>query len=201
MAIGAHGCYFGEDSDIVYALNVCTPKHKPPSWHPDAWHRLEVAGPNAALAYMEPRGKNNMPLYNDFKREHLLGMKKKEVKISQWDLPMQCRHLQSGARECKGGCYVLEKGAKGDGYWKCGRTDCQGHVYCDRIYVYNKEHWYVCFGEKGKRMVCVDPKLGLTLFNDRGVIPKPPQTELGVGVGEQANDSGEDSDNNRYTRY
>ena len=87
-------------------------------------------------------------------------MKKKEVKISQWDLSVLCKHLKAGAHECKEACYVLEEGGKTSD-WFCGRNDgkgqndCQGHVYCGSV-VRDAEYDSACFGKKGKRMVCIN---------------------------------------------
>lgn len=167
MAIGSHGCYLGEDSDVVYTLTVCVPERKPHSWVPDAFSRLQLPDPNAG-PFQPPRDPKNPAFYltNDFKRKHLIGMKTKEIKISSWDLPVQCKHVRkSGSRGCSKLCYVLEEGGKSKDYWKCGRVDCQGHVYCDRV-AHDAEHDSVCFGKKGKRMVCVDPSLNLKLYND-----------------------------------
>lgn len=162
MYIGSHGCYVGEDSDFEYTLTVCIPERKPPSWAPDCWSRLPTLKRNAALPYMIPRDeeKPNFPKYNGFEEKHLLGMKKKEVKISQWDLSVLCKHLKPGVYECKEACYVLEEGGKTSD-WFCGRNDgkgqndCQGHVYCGSV-VRDAEYDSACFGKKGKRMVCIN---------------------------------------------
>jgi hypothetical protein len=167
MATKSQGCDRGGDNDVEYTLTVCTPARKKHPLVPGIFSRHHLSKPNAALAYTIPRDPDNPTLYltNDFKEKHLLGMKAKEVKISQRDLPVQCQHVRkSGSRGCTEGCYVLEEGGEGSDYWKCGREDCQGHVYCDKV-AWEAQFDTACFGKKGKRMVCVDKSLGLTLYN------------------------------------
>lgn len=165
MATETFGCYKDKDSDTDwYHLTICVPERKPPSWVPDCWSRLHTLKPNAAIPYMLPRDEKepNFPKYNDFHEKHLLGMKKKLVKISPRDLSLLCKHLKAGARECHNACYVLEEGQKGvnKSDRTCGRTDgkgqkdCQGHVYCGPV-VRDAEYNFECFGKKGKRLVCI----------------------------------------------
>jgi len=56
-------------------------------------------------------------------------------------------------KSCKELCYFLEKGGDVSTWW-CKREDCQGHVYYGPVMTDGKGR--SCFGEKGKRMVCLE---------------------------------------------
>jgi hypothetical protein len=92
------------------------------------------------------------PNYDDFSEKDLTKMPTKAVPLEAWQFPveMRCAHVELN-KECKEGCYVLEKG--GDvSKWRCKRDDCEGHVYGRNVE--KDEEGRSCFGKKGERMVC-----------------------------------------------
>jgi hypothetical protein len=161
MATKSHGCSQGKDSDVEYFLTVYTPKRKQ-SMRPAASHRTHIPKNEGGYMIYTPKPNPGVKQYNGFEFKDLVDMKTKEVKISERDLMFKCHHIQElGVRECKVGCYVLEKGGNNSD-WDCQRADCQGHVYSGPSAWAN--NGFACFGKKGERMVCIDPKLDLSVI-------------------------------------
>lgn len=147
-----------EPHTTKYTLTVLCPPRPPPRWLPVFFTRPGPSKPNVGSTYtIRPSDYDPAnPNYDCFELRHLDNgtMTPKIVKtISAWfPADMRCEHVYEG-KECVKGCYVLEKG--GDiRRWSCQREDCEGHVYCGRVLRDAKGR--VCFGEKGKRMVCIE---------------------------------------------
>lgn len=160
MATETHGVHKDEDSDTVYTLTVYTPKRKKP-FMPACVHRTHYPKNEGGYMISPEDPYRGVKQYTDFKRKDLVDMKTKEVEVSGRDLMFKCRHIrESGVRECKGGCYVLEKGGNKKEFWGCQRGDCEGHSYNGPAAW--ASNGFLCFGKKGKRMVCIDPSLELS---------------------------------------
>lgn len=143
-----------EPHTTPYILTVFVPPRPPPRWLPSVFTRQPVNPTNTGSNY-RIRAEDTNPNLDCFELKHLHSLPTKSVTItSLWFLPeMRCKHLQNGANTCEEGCYFLEKGGDGLARWKCGRGDCEGHVYCGPVM--KDGVGKACFGEKGKRMVCL----------------------------------------------
>lgn len=147
-----------EPHTTKYTLTVLCPPRPPPRWLPAIFTRPGPSkNPNVGTKFViRPSDYNPAnPNYDCFERRHLAQMKAKTVTITSAWFPadMRCEHVQN-RHDCEEGCYVLEKG--GDvGRWSCKREDCEGHVYCGRVW--EDGDGRACFGKKGARMVCIKP--------------------------------------------
>ena len=167
----------GETEDTaIYTLTV----YKPP--RPSFWKRnFDIFAREGNFrnhvegAPRPPMNPVPKPKYGEFKSGDLDGWEKEgrmdtlEVDsnylLSEW----RCSHIQGGKKVCAEKCYVLEKGKT----WErrkingtslmtkypvsgstCTRIDCEGHAYQGPVMT-DKEG-RKCFGEKGKRLVCID---------------------------------------------
>jgi hypothetical protein len=140
-----------ESNKTPYMLTVFEPTRPPAFWKPKIFTRQPVTHPDVGATAKLPPGNSN-PNLDNFQPDDLPELPRKTITIKSksFDLDMRCDHVEN-SHTCDKGCYVREKG----GDWcreKCARKDCEGHVYMGRV----KEHEGVkCFGEKGKRMVCL----------------------------------------------
>ncbi|KAF1935446.1 hypothetical protein EJ02DRAFT_127614 [Clathrospora elynae] len=143
-----------EPCTTLYTLTVYKPPHLLASWIPRLVTRTPVTHPNSGATYkISPDHLN--PDLDCLELKHLDDMATKIVTIkSAWFPPdMRCDHVQGGEKRCDQGCYVREKGGRVN-RWTCERRDCDGHVYCGRVKLDNEGK--ACFGESGKRMVCLE---------------------------------------------
>jgi hypothetical protein len=152
MALGPYFDPLGETEPhtTLYTLEVYIPARPPPSWLPDIFTRPAPVRYNPNKLPQE----DTNPNLDCFESKHLDNIRTKTMTIqSAWFPPeMRCEHVQGGEKKCDQGCYFLEKGGKVS-RWRCERVGCEGHVYCGRV---EKDFLgQACFGEKGKRMVCL----------------------------------------------
>jgi hypothetical protein len=161
-----------EPHNTIYTLAVFIPPRPPPKYLPAFLTRE----PLDTSPFHVIRPKSPTLDYTCFERRDLRDMRTKTVKIKSHDFPVElrCKHLVDQT-VCRVGCYVLEKGGKEVRRFRCGRSDCDGHVYCGNIkelrrfrcykedcigHLYcedSKEDDHVsCFGKKGERMVCIE---------------------------------------------
>jgi hypothetical protein len=125
-----------EPSNTLYVLSAYRPPRPPPRWLP---------------AFCAPTPATN---HDSYLLSNIESLPAKSVKMkSAWfPLEMRCNHVTRNV-ECEGVCYFLEKGGSEVTRWKCKRIDCEGHTYCGQVKIDEKGR--VCFGEKGKRIVCI----------------------------------------------
>jgi hypothetical protein len=156
-----------EPNNTCYKLTTYIPQRPPPKWLPDFFTRENIRN-----TYTESTWRilpdNTNPDLDCFQYKDLDTVPTKSITIKSAWFPAfaRCRHLVADPdkRECNHGCYFLEKGG-GPTRWSCDRSDCEGHVYMGRIQeeeqVGGPEEKRIkkvaCFGEKGKRMVCLNP--------------------------------------------
>jgi hypothetical protein len=149
--------FMGENPQFEYTLTIYTPPRPPPSYLPAFLFRDNNPAPRTFVI----RERLEKPNYDYFEERHLDDMETKTIKILARDFPpqMRCRHVRepdnkSSFRGCKEGCYFLEKGGEKVRRFRCKRPECEGHVYCGKVK--KIEEGVMCFGEKGKRLVCLD---------------------------------------------
>ncbi|KAI8932779.1 hypothetical protein NX059_010269 [Plenodomus lindquistii] len=137
-----------------YTLTVYDPPRPPPRWLPSFLTRQPVVLTNTGSNYMILPDDIN-PNLDCFEPKHLSSLPVKTITIKSYLFTpeLRCKHLQTGATVCDNGCYFREKGGKEIMRWCCKRSDCEGHVYCGSVMT--DEAGKACFGEKGKRMVCL----------------------------------------------
>ncbi|KAF2873961.1 hypothetical protein BDV95DRAFT_472041, partial [Massariosphaeria phaeospora] len=145
-----------EFQDTVYTLTVWTPPRAPPKYLPKFLSRESVdttyGRSLATYPVIRHEKKDHTSEFGIWNLKHLES-KTIKIKSTYFDLDMRCEHVlksRHDARECKQGCYVLEKGGKDYTHRKCKRADCEGHVYVDPIK--EDEKGRACFGKKGERL-------------------------------------------------
>lgn len=144
-----------EPHTTLYTITVYIPPRPLPHWLPAIFSRTHNTYPNTGAAYMI-RPDDTNPDLDCFELKHLPDLPTKRIKIkSAWFPPeMRCKHITGSTKVCEEGCYFLEKGGDRVSRSQCKRSDCEGHVYCNRVK--SDDQGRKCFGEKGKRMVCLE---------------------------------------------
>ncbi|KAH9869967.1 hypothetical protein J1614_006888 [Plenodomus biglobosus] len=144
-----------EPHTTLYTLAVYDPPRPPPRWLPSFLTREPITNTNTGSTYMI-RPDDTNPNLDCFEPKHLSSLSTKTMTIKSFLFTpeLRCKHLQTGARACNHSCYFREKGGEEIARWRCKRGDCEGHVYCGPVL--KDEYGKACFGEKGKRMVCLD---------------------------------------------
>lgn len=143
-----------EPHTTQYTLTVYIPPRPRPRWLPSCFMPQHVKHDNTGSRDSNS-AEDCIPCLGRLELRHLDILPTQSITItSSWFLPeMRCKHLQAGARVCDQGCYLLEKGGKAAGRWRCTREDCDGHAYCGQVV--QDGVGQVCFGKKNKRMVCL----------------------------------------------
>ena len=143
-----------EPHTTPYTLTVYIPPRLPPRWLPSLFTPQHAKPSDKGPSYKILAEDINSKL-DSFELEHLRSLPTKSITItSSWFLPeLRCKHLQTGATVCDQGCYFLEKGGDEMAGWRCNRRDCEGHMYCGQVM--KDSAGKVCFGKRGKRMVCI----------------------------------------------
>ncbi|KAL5419881.1 hypothetical protein PMIN04_006773 [Paraphaeosphaeria minitans] len=140
-----------EPRETTFTLTVYTPPRPPPKYLPAFLTRE----PLDTKPFHVIRANDPTPDYTQFEWRHLSDMPTKIVKVKAYRVPeaLRCTHLDDSL-VCHEGCYVLEKGGKEVRRFRCGRGECEGHVYCG--HVKEDEESVKCFGKKGGMLVCIE---------------------------------------------
>jgi hypothetical protein len=142
-----------EPENTVYTLTVLCPAEPRSRWCPSIFKdkSSKYSGSGSTWA-IKPDDTN--PNRDCFEYKHLEEMERKAFSVKRKHFPVdfRCAHVRHSTT-CTEGCYVLERGGK-HYRKKCSRKDCEGHVYCGRVT--EDKDGVSCFGEKGKRMVCLE---------------------------------------------